>query len=70
MYSTTLRWGVVEKPCFDPEQLRRIKHECQPHCFSTLNHNLSYCYRASRAIKWTLKQALRGFHGTTGSFEE
>lgn len=32
--------------------------------------NLAYCYKASRAIKWTLKQALRGFKGTTGSFED
>ena len=22
-----------------------------PHCFSTLNHNLAYCYDASRAIR-------------------
>lgn len=47
-----------------------MKQACQPHCFSTLNHNLAYCYKASRAIKWTLKQALRGFQGATGSFED
>ncbi len=70
MYSATHDFGVVEKPCFDPDQLRRIKRQCQPHCFSTLNHNLAYCYRASRAIKWTLKQALRGFRGTSGSFSD
>jgi len=46
------------------------KRDCRPHCFSTLNHNLSYCYQASRAIKLTLKQAIRGFRGTTGSFED
>jgi hypothetical protein len=38
--------------------------------FSTLNHNLSYCYDASRAIRWLLKQAAHGFQGTTGSFED
>ena len=70
MYSATRDWGVVGKPCFDPGQLGPIKRECQPHCFSTLNHNLAYCYHAGRAIKWALKQALRGFRGTTGSFED
>ncbi len=70
MYSATHNWGAVGKPCFNPEQLCQIKQECQPHCFSTLNHNLSYCYHAGRAIKWMLKQAMHGFRGTTGSFEE
>lgn len=65
MYSATHQWGVVEKPSFNPAQLRQIKRECQPHCFSTLNHNLAYCYQTGRAIKWTLKQAMRGFRGTT-----
>ena len=70
MYSVNHDWGVVEEPKFDTAQLQEMKKGCQPHCFSTLNHNLAYCYKASRAIKWTLKQALRGFRGTTGSFEE
>lgn len=69
LYSATCDWGTVERPRFDPRQLARIKCGCQPHCFSTLNHNLAYCYKASRAIRWTLKQALRGFRGTTGSFD-
>jgi len=47
-----------------------MKVECQRHCFSTLNHNLSYCYDASRAIRWVLKQAAHGFQGTTGGFED
>ena len=47
-----------------------MKVECQKRCFSTLNHNLAYCYNASRAIRWTLKQALRGFQGTTGGFDD
>lgn len=70
MYSANYNWGAVETPLFEATQLRRIKQACQPHCFSTLNHNLAYCYNASRAIRWTLKQALRGFQGTTGSFED
>jgi MoaA/NifB/PqqE/SkfB family radical SAM enzyme len=70
MYPATCDWGTVEKPRFDSERLAAIKRGCQPHCFSTLNHNLAYCYHAGRAIKWTLRQALRGFQGTTGSFED
>jgi len=70
MYSATYDWGTVENPKFDRDQLERMKDTCEQYCFSTLNHNLAYCYKASRAIKWTLKQALRGFQGTTGSFED
>ncbi|HVX64982.1 MAG TPA: radical SAM protein [Bryobacteraceae bacterium] len=70
MYSATYDWGVVGDHKFETGQLNEMKQACQPHCFSTLNHNLAYCYKASRAIKWTLKQAFRGFQGTTGSFEE
>lgn len=70
MYSAGSDWGVVGKPKFDVTELGQTKRECQPHCFSTLNHNLAYCYDAGRAFKWVLKQALNGFRGTTGSFEE
>jgi MoaA/NifB/PqqE/SkfB family radical SAM enzyme len=70
MYSATYTWGAVGAQRFETAQLNAMKQACQPHCFSTLNHNLAYCYKASRAIKWTLKQALRGFQGTTGSFED
>lgn len=70
MYSATYDWGLVGHHRFETRQLDSMKHSCQAHCFSTFNHNLAYCYKASRAIKWTLKQALRGFQGTTGSFED
>ncbi len=70
MYSARYDWGEVGHQRFKRRQLDAMKQSCQPHCFSTLNHNLAYCYKASRAIKWTLKQALRGFQGTTGSFED
>jgi MoaA/NifB/PqqE/SkfB family radical SAM enzyme len=70
MYSAKHDWGTAGQPCFDKHQLAEMKQECQPHCFSTLNHNLAYCYNASRAIRWVLKQAAIGFQGTTGSFED
>ena len=70
MYSAAGNWGVVEGPCFESRELRAMKAECQKRCFSTLNHNLAYCYDASRAIRWFLKQAAHGFRGTTGSFED
>jgi hypothetical protein len=53
-----------------PGQLREMKVDCQKRCFSTLNHNLAYCYNPSRAIRWVFKQAANGFRGTTGSFED
>ncbi len=69
MYSTTCDWGSVENPTFDTRQLEPIKKTCQPHCFSTLNHNLAFCYNDRRVLKWVGRQALRGFQGLTGSFE-
>ena len=45
-----------------------MKKECQTHCFSTLNHNLGFCYNDSRVLKWVLTQAKHGFQGVTGSF--
>jgi MoaA/NifB/PqqE/SkfB family radical SAM enzyme len=68
MYSATYDWGVVGNHKFETTQLQEMKVGCQPHCFSTLNHNLAYCYDAARVIKWVGKQALRGFQGVSGSF--
>jgi MoaA/NifB/PqqE/SkfB family radical SAM enzyme len=68
MYSATYDWGVVGDHRFEARQLNEMKQGCQSHCFSTLNHNLAYCYDAMRAIKWVGKQALHGFQGTSGSF--
>ena len=70
LYSATCDWGVAGKPHFDARQLCQIKSECQPHCFSTLNHTLAYCYDAGRVIRWLSKQAANGFRGVTGSFED
>ena len=69
-YSATEDWGVVGAPRFDVRELNEMKVTCQKHCFSTLNHNLAYCYKASRAIKWVLKQAAHGFQGTRGGFDD
>ena len=70
MYSATEDWGVVGAPRFDVRELDGMKVTCQQHCFSTLNHNLAYCYKPSRAIKWVLKQAAHGFQGARGGFED
>ncbi len=69
MYSAACDWGTVEKHKFEVEQLDQMKHSCHRHCFSTLNHNLGYCYKDARVIRWVLKQARRGFQGLTGSFD-
>jgi MoaA/NifB/PqqE/SkfB family radical SAM enzyme len=70
LYSATHDWGSVGFPRLVPKQLVEIKHQCQPHCFSTLNHTLAYCYDAGRIFRWLLKQAANGFQGTTGSVED
>jgi MoaA/NifB/PqqE/SkfB family radical SAM enzyme len=69
MYSATYDWGIVGNHKFDVRQLNDMKQKCQTHCFSTLNHNLGYCYDGARVIHWTLRQAARGFQGLSGSFE-
>ena len=69
-YSAACDWGYVGSPQFDSEQLLEPKRECQPHCFSTLNHTLAHCYDAGRIFRWMLKQAANGFRGTTGSFDD
>jgi MoaA/NifB/PqqE/SkfB family radical SAM enzyme len=69
MYSATYDWGTIEHPKFEVHQLNEMKKSCQPHCFSTLNHNLAYCYNNARVIRWIAKQAMRGFQGVSGSFD-
>ncbi len=70
MYSANYDWGVIEKHNFQKPQLDEMKQTCQTHCFSTLNHNLGYAYDDARAVKWVLRQAARGFQGTSGSFDD
>jgi MoaA/NifB/PqqE/SkfB family radical SAM enzyme len=65
MYSAHYDWGTIEQPKFDTAQLNTMKQSCQPHCFSTLNHIVGFCYNDKRVMKWLFKQALRGFQGVT-----
>jgi MoaA/NifB/PqqE/SkfB family radical SAM enzyme len=63
MYSTHYDWGTIEHPKFKTSQLNEMKKSCQPHCFSTLNHIVGFCYNDARVIKWLCKQAMHGFQG-------
>jgi MoaA/NifB/PqqE/SkfB family radical SAM enzyme len=65
MYNATYDWGAIENHKFESGQLKEMKTSCQPHCFSTLNHILAYCYNDARVIKWMFRQALNRFQGTT-----
>jgi hypothetical protein len=69
MYSATMDWGTVGKPKFDQNQLKEMKKECELHCFSTLNHIVSYVYNNGRVIKWILRQAKNGFTTASGTVE-
>ncbi len=70
MYSATYDWGTVDGHRFDSRQLGEMKKTCQRHCFSTLNHNLGYCYNDARVIKWLWKQARNSFKSGARSFED
>jgi MoaA/NifB/PqqE/SkfB family radical SAM enzyme len=65
MYSASYDWGTIENPKFETRQLTEMKKSCEPHCFSTLNHIVGFCYNDARVIKWLLQQAVRGFQGVT-----
>jgi len=65
MYNATYDWGTIENHKFENTQLLEMKKSCQPHCFSTLNHILAYCYNDARVIKWMLRQAVNGFQKVT-----
>lgn len=69
MYPATFDWGSIEHLRLHSEQLNVMKQNCQRQCFSTLNHNLAYCYNDARVIKWLWQQAKRGFRGGARSFE-
>ena len=71
MYASTFDWGNIDTPKFDQSQLRGMKRICQRHCFSTLNHNLAYCYNDARVIKWLWSTGIKNkFRGGAGSFED
>jgi MoaA/NifB/PqqE/SkfB family radical SAM enzyme len=68
-YNATEAWGRVGEPRFAKAQLAAMKMSCEPHCFSTLNHIVGYCYNDRRVITWLLKQARHGFQGVRGNLE-
>jgi radical SAM protein with 4Fe4S-binding SPASM domain len=70
MYSATCDWGNIDNPKFNRTQLQHMKQNCQKHCFSTLNHNLGYCYNDARVIKFVWKQTKNRFQGGARSFED
>jgi hypothetical protein len=65
MYNATYDWGTIENHKFENGQLKEMKKSCQPHCFSTLNHILAFCYNDARVIKWMLRQTFNRFQGAT-----
>jgi len=71
MYGSTFDWGNIDHAKFDQAQLLDMKKSCQRHCFSTLNHNLGYCYNDARVIKWVWKQIITNrMKGGARSFED
>jgi len=71
MYSSPFDWGNTDEPQFDPEQLAEMKKTCEQHCFSTLNHNLAYCYDDARVIKFVWTQIVNNrMKGGARSFED
>jgi MoaA/NifB/PqqE/SkfB family radical SAM enzyme len=70
MYAATYDWGNIDEPKFDTQQLTQMKKTCQRHCFSTLNHNLAYCYNDARVLRWLWRQAKNGFSSGARSFED
>lgn len=70
MYPSTYDWGNIDHHKFETAQLHDMKKTCQKHCFSTLNHNLGYCYNDARVVKWIWTQAKNGFQGGAKSFED
>jgi MoaA/NifB/PqqE/SkfB family radical SAM enzyme len=71
MYASSFDWGNIDAPKFDQKQLTDMKKTCQRHCFSTLNHNLAYCYNDARAMKWIWAQVVKNkLRGGARSFED
>jgi hypothetical protein len=71
MYPSSFDWGNIDEPKFDQKQLADMKKTCQRHCFSTLNHNLAYCYNDARVIKWLWAQVAKNkLRGGGKSFED
>jgi radical SAM protein with 4Fe4S-binding SPASM domain len=71
MYPSTFDWGNIDGHKFAAEQLANMKKTCQQHCFSTLNHNLAYCYNDARVIKFVWTNLVKNrMKGGARSFED
>jgi len=71
MYASTFDWGNIDEHKFDGGQLAGMKKTCQQHCFSTLNHNLAYCYNDARVIKFVWTNLVKNrMKGCARSFED
>ena len=71
MYPSSFDWGNIDQAKFDQAQMKEMKRTCQQHCFSTLNHNLAYCYNDARVIKWVWTQFVTNrLKGGARSFED
>ena len=64
-------WGNIDGHNFEAKQLASMKKTCQQHCFSTLNHNLAYCYNDARVIKFVWTNLVKNrMNGGARSFED
>jgi radical SAM protein with 4Fe4S-binding SPASM domain len=71
MYASTYDWGNIDEHKFESGQLASMKKTCQQHCFSTLNHNLAYCYNDARVIKFVWTNLVKNkLQGGARSFED
>ncbi|MFY9731572.1 MAG: radical SAM protein [Candidatus Acidiferrales bacterium] len=71
MYASTFDWGNIDDHKFEANQLAGMKKTCQEHCFSTLNHNLAYCYNDARVIKFVWTNLVKNrMQGGARSFED
>ena len=71
MYGATYDWGTIDGHKFERESLAAMKKTCQQHCFSTLNHNLAYCYNDARVIKFVWTNLITNrMRGGAQSFED
>jgi radical SAM protein with 4Fe4S-binding SPASM domain len=71
MYASSYDWGNIDEHKFEAGQLSEMKKTCQQHCFSTLNHNLAYCYNDARVIKFVWTNLVKNrMKGGARSFED
>jgi len=68
-YSAPFDCGYIEKPAFDFGALDGMREDCQRNCFSTLNHNLGFCYDDRHVARFVLRMAAGGFKSGARSFE-